>query len=118
MHVVELEIFTPRWGHEDTYEVTLEQDALKIRQGIKTARLVWQENLDPKWEGESLTSIFGNDSIYPPVAFDGCLEYAWKAWRNGDLTGEAVAQELKALAEWLNLITKSKPRSSFWSGYF
>lgn len=118
MVTVELRIYTPRWGHEDTYEFTLQQDDLLIRQGIKTARLVWQDNLDPKWEGESLTSILGNDSIYPPEVFDRCIEYAWKAWRNGDLSDAQVEQELLLLGEWLNTVTHHKPRSDFWRGYF
>ena len=46
------------------------------------------------------------------------LEGAWKAWRNGDLNDVTVNQELQAVADWQNTITKTKPQTDFWSRYF
>lgn len=115
---VDLEIFSPRWGHDDTYRVSLEQDELHISLGPRGAKATYRVNLGPEWTGESLIQILRNDMIYAPWNIQECIEYAWLQWRNGELSDEQVEHELKLLAEWLNTVTRSKPRSNFWSGYF
>ncbi len=59
-----------------------------------------------------------NDSIYAPEILKDLLEYVWISWRNKELNDVQVKQELKELEHWLNKITKSKPKSDFWRGYF
>lgn len=115
---IDLEIYSPRWGHDDTYSVHLTKDVMTITQGGRTARCTWLENLDPKWDGERLEGILNNDSIYPPAEFEDMFEYAWKAWRNGDINDKTVDQELQAVADWLNTITRTKPQTDFWGLYF
>lgn len=115
---VELRIFSPRWGHEDTYMVQLEQDFMEIAMQTRIARADWSENTDPQWSGESLERIMRNDSIYPPSVMQSLFEHAWRSWRNGEIPSEDVDTELQSLAEWLNTITRSKPNSEFWSRYF
>lgn len=115
---VELQIYSPRWGHDDTYEVTLTRDALVIALGPRSATCTWRDNLDPEWGEESLEDILRNDSIYPPSIFPRLLEHAWRSWRDGDLDDAAVDTALKALADWLNGITRTKPDSGFWRKYF
>lgn len=114
---IELNIFSPRWGHEDLYTVELSQDCMKISMQAKKAKATWCEESDPKWTGESLEKIMNNDNIYPPAITKDLFERAWKAWRNGDLNAQDVAEELRHLANWINIITKSKPASEFWSKY-
>jgi len=116
--IVKLRIFSPRWGHDDTYTVQLEHEFLEIKMQAKTARATWKEMADPEWSGENLTSIMRNDSIYPPAITQDLFEHAWKSWRNGDISEKDVNEELQKLAEWINTITKEKPHSSFWSKYF
>lgn len=115
---IELRIYSPRWGHYDTYSLRLSRDVLVITCGARSVRATYREHLDPEWTGEPLVDILRNDSIYPPEIFQRLIEYAWLAWRGGELTDESVQEELQALADWLNEITKSKPSSDFWRGYF
>lgn len=115
---VELNIYSPRWGHDDKYYVHLTKDMMTITQGGRNARCIWQENLDPKWEGEKLEKTLNNDSIYPPAEFEDMLEHAWKAWRDNHLDNTSINTELEAVADWLNTITKAKPNSDFWNSYF
>mmetsp|Transcript_29407 Transcript_29407/g.77078 ORF Transcript_29407/g.77078 Transcript_29407/m.77078 type:complete len:120 (+) Transcript_29407:108-467(+) len=116
--VVELEIFSPRWGHEDTYEVNLTQDLMEVSMDMRKCKLTWIDGCDPEWSGEALEDIMGNDNIYPPAVTARLFEYAWKAWRDGELNDQAVADELRMVADWINAGTKTKPRSDFWRKYF
>jgi hypothetical protein len=34
MPTIELLIFSPRWGHDDTYEIELERDHMEITRGL------------------------------------------------------------------------------------
>lgn len=115
---VNLNIYSPRWGHDDVYKITLEKNKLSIDMVPRHAEANYRENLDPEWSGESLDAIFRNDMIYAPAVFQNCLEWAWLQWRNGEISDEAASQELQRLAEWLNTITRTKPRSDFWRQYF
>jgi len=115
---VELEIFSPRWGRNDTYTLAMTRDSLLITMEMRSAGCIWRENLDPEWSGESLVRILGNDSICPPAIFQDLIEHAWKSWRMHELDDSAVNEELQAVAKWLNEITERKPRSEFWRKYF
>ncbi len=115
---VELTIYTPRWGHDDVYTVKLTKEYMEISSNAESAKYIWQENIDPKRDGENLVDILENDSIYPPAIFEELLGHAWKSWRDGELDNSSVNKELQALANWLNQISKSKPATDFWSIYF
>jgi len=115
---VDLEIFSPRWGHTDTYSVELHNDYMTITMSPKVAKVIWVQDRDPQWSGESIQKIMNNDNIYPPEITQDLFEQAWKAWRNGELNNAEVNVELQNLAEWINTVTKAKPKSDFWSKYF
>lgn len=67
MPTIELQIFSPRWGHDDTYEIELERDHMEIARGANTARADWRDNADPAWSGWTVEGMMGNDSIHPPA---------------------------------------------------
>lgn len=116
--VVELQIYSPRWGHSDTYTFEMAREQMKISMGPRSTTCTWRENLDPLWGGEQLHDILRNDSIYPPEIFQSLIEHAWKSWRNGELDDQGVRTELQVVVEWLNKITEAKPRTDFWRKYF
>src|SRR5207302_1805793 len=105
MPTVELEIFTPRWGHNDTYLVRLERDSLQISHGPRSAKATWHDGRDPEWTGEALERILRNDAISAPAIFQDMIEHAWLEWRKGELDDARVGEELRELAEWLNKTT-------------
>jgi len=115
---IDLRIYSPRWGHDDTYRITLEQDRLSIDMQARHCEANYRENLDPEWSGEPLFHIFRNDSIYAPEVFQRCLEWAWLEWRNGNISDDDIVGEMEQLAEWLNTTTRAKPNSDFWRIYF
>jgi len=115
--LVELKIFSPRWGREDTYRIKLERDFMEITMQVRKSRVTWSDTADPIWSGETLQRTMTNDSIFPLAATQDLFERAWKSWRDGEISDQQVEAELKLLADWLNSITKAKPRSDFWSKY-
>jgi hypothetical protein len=117
--IVKLDIFSPRWGREDTYTVELKQDFMEISSAqMKKAKATWDESSDPVWSGESLEDIMNNDKIYPPSKTRDLFERAWKAWRDGELNDEKVKQEFQHVAGWINVTSRSQPESDFWRKYF
>jgi hypothetical protein len=115
---VELEIYSPRWGHEDTYTIHLTRDVMTITMQVRVAKCTWRENVNPEWSGKTLEGILNNDMIYPPSILQDLIERAWKAWRDGEIDSVQVDTELQELGAWLNTVTKSKPRTDFWKRYF
>jgi hypothetical protein len=112
------EIYSPRWGHTDTYAFELSKETMTVSMQAREAVCTWKDNFDPVWTGEQLQHILQNDSIYPPAIFQDLVEHLWKSWRNGELNSEQVNVELQELVSWLNEITKTKPRTDFWRTYF
>ena len=115
---IDLDIYSPRWGHKDTYKIELTSKSLTITQNARVAVCTWREDLDPEWSGEILERILRNDHIYPPTIYQDLIEHAWKAWRNGELDDTGVNNELQELASWLNKVTSAKPNTIFWQQYF
>jgi len=117
---VEVQVYSPRWGHDDTYTITMNRDAMKIEHHPRKAICEWVENKDPVWKCSdgSLFRIFSNDSIYAPENFVRALERAWIDWRSGELDDSKVSSEITELFNWLNTITKAKPKTPYWKGQF
>lgn len=118
MAAITAQIYSPRWGHNDTYEFELTQEAMNITMGARGSRCEWREGADPEWQGEPLEDILGNDSIYPPAILPNLLEYLWTSWRNGEIDDAEAQVELNIVAEWINTITREKPNTDFWGRYF
>lgn len=117
-----IDIFSPRWGHTDPYEVVMEQDTLtfqQVRGNWPAAVLTDVPDRDPVWNDvNNIWRMLANDHIYPTEKLPDMLEYVWRAWRNGDLQGDDVQAELDELAEFVNATTRAKPRTQFWKSYF
>jgi hypothetical protein len=118
MPTFQLQIFSPRWGHDDTYTVEFERDHMEISMMARGARADWRDNADPEWSGETVESMLENDSIYPPAVLQDMLEKVWTAWRGGELTEAEANAELQEVATWLNTVTHAKPRTDFWRAFF
>lgn len=118
MTTIEVQIYSPRWGHEDTYEFEFTEGSLTISMGPRKSRCIWRDGMDPEWQGESIEDILRNDSIYPPAILPDLFEHVWKSWRDGTLDDAEARTELESVAAWLNAITAAKPSTDFWQKYF
>ena len=111
-------IYSPRWGHDDTYSFVFAEDSLTINFAPRVAKCTWREGQDPTWTGEPFDEMLQNDSIYPPEILTRLMEHLWKSWRNGEIRDDAVNTELQEVITWLNQVTAAKPQSEFWRKYF
>ena len=111
----QIQIYTPRWGHNDTYTVSMSRDVMRISMGARAVSCTYVENLDPEWNGD-IFQIFVNDHIYAPKIIPDLFERLWLAWRDGQMVD--VQAELEAIADWLNAVTDAKPNTEFWNIYF
>lgn len=116
--IIEVGLYSPRWGHEDQYKFLFRMDKLKISQGPSERTAEWIDGHDPVWKGRPLVEIMHNDLIWPPEGLEGLLEHIWQGWRNGHLTAEDMQREMGALAKYLNASTRAKPNTEFWKGVF
>ncbi|MGV1754880.1 hypothetical protein [Agrobacterium sp. CG674] len=113
------QVYSPRWGHADTYRFILSMEKFEIFHGPRSRVAVWRDNMDPEWEGhDTVGDIMRNDSIYPPEHVEDLLSYVWKSWRDGQLTNEQAQAELNAFVDYLNASTANKPQTDFWHGIF
>jgi hypothetical protein len=115
---IKLEVYSPRWGHNDTYTILMSLEEMTIKMSPRVAKATYKKNIDPEWSGEKLVHILTNDNIYPPAIFQDCIEHVWLKWRDGELDNQEATLELNILFEWLNEITALKPESDFWTQYF
>lgn len=116
---IELEIYSPRWGHNDPYDFELSKQELIITSHIHEVKCTYVDGRDPVWSThKSLDDIFTNDSIVGPAKIEEILEYVWCEWRDGNLSDDEVKNELYAIVDWINIITANKPKTDFWKKYF
>jgi hypothetical protein len=92
---------------------------MEITMQVRTARAIWRnDSLDPEWSEQTIQDIMEEDQIYPPAIIKDLFRYAWKEWRNGKISDEALATELQALGTWISTITRARPNTKFWNTYF
>lgn len=120
----EICFYSPRWGHEDTYKITMDRQQMRIDGVMKHAICTWVENKNPRWTGHNegignpLQNVLENDSIYPPTVFVRALEHAWTAWRDGKLDDQQVQIEVQQLCDWVNKTSRNRPNTDFWRSIF
>lgn len=118
MPTLQAKIYSPRWGHDDTYDFDFERDRLRITFKMKAAVCTYRENRDPEWTGTDLNRILEDDSIAPPLKFTAAMENLWGKWRGGELHPNNLAAELQAAIDWLNACTQAKPKTDFWRQFY
>jgi len=122
--IAKFEVFSPRWGHPDTYNIIFKPDQMCITQGMFEANCKQDDNADPVWDGygcgdeNPLMAIFSNDSIFAPEIVPFLLERAWCKWKEGALEEAVLREGLNDLFKWIDQTGRSKPNSELWEGIF
>ncbi len=116
------EVYSPRWGHTDSYFVSFSHDRMVVSQN-KEAVCTLGEGGDAEWSGygegrgNPLMNIFSNDMIFAPSIVPFALEWAWEKWRTGR-DNETTRNGLAELFAWIDETARGKPKSEFWEGAF
>ncbi|AFW97315.1 hypothetical protein ANA_P30010 (plasmid) [Anabaena sp. 90] len=118
MITITAEIYTPRWGNNDTYTFEFGEQSMSVSMIGPKAVCTYIPGRDPVWSGDSLEGILRNNLVHPPVSFQDLIEHLWNSWRDGDINEAELNKELQEVIVWLNKITKLKPKTEFWSQYF
>lgn len=106
---MKLVVYSPRWGHNDTYDV----------QRTATG---WKITFHPKGGDcdtlgrPHLFEIFQNDSVPYPHEFGRYMKHLWKKAQELCMSDGEIQEHLDELGIWLQDIAKSEPKGEFWSG--
>ncbi len=117
-------LYSPRWGHEDGYNIIFERDGLTIQLRVNpltATKATWETpDSEAVWvdNGRGLFNMLANDQIHPPRVLPDLLEHLWRKWRLEEMTPEQVESELTALVNYINIGTHGKPTTAFWNGCF
>ena len=118
------EVFSPRWGHTDRYQIVFTPDKLLVSQGNFSATCKHGENGDPEWSGYNaeignpLMQLFENDSIYAPAIVPWALAWVWQKWCGGAVSNNDLEPALTEFFSWVDQTARSKPNSKLWQEAF
>lgn len=89
MPTIRFSLYSPRWGHDDGYEIRMGDDRLEFAQGPRVATCESPLDQDPEWDGETPDDILRNNGIYASGVFNALVAWAWNEWRNYHVLTEA-----------------------------
>ena len=108
-HDFEIKIYSRRWGHLDTYQIT------RIESGWVIGNLSISGSCD-KTGKPYLFENLKHDLINYPEAIPGYLEWLWDQASEQGLSHKQVQQALNDLGEWISICEKNSPKG-IWEGY-
>jgi len=116
MKILEMNLFSPRWGHEDTYTITINENNIEINMSQRIAKYNY---IDGKFENvshESLESIMRNDNISIPENLNYYLFELVTSIIENEITEEDSHLELQELENWINCSTRACqfPNTDYW----
>lgn len=100
----EFKVYTRRWGHDDTYDITRNKDGWYIShlthegQGGKNAEPI-------------LSYILRQDSVSYPQNLPDIMEDVWSRAEDEGLTKEQVQDMLNRVANWINIVERNYPEN-------
>lgn len=117
-------VYSPRWGHDDTYTITLTRNKLSIYLDTRGAECVLDQDGQAEWQGyrsassHPLLAILANDSIYAPAVVPEALEWALGKWCRHEADRVEISAAIEELFSWVSFTARQKPASDFWKEYF
>ena len=116
MKELEINLFSPRWGHEDTYNITIDKNKIEINMSQRIAKYEYIENKFKNISKESIESIMQNDNIPIPDNFIYLFFELISSIIYNEISEENSKKELLELEKWVNCMTKSCqfPTSDYW----
>ena len=117
-------VYSPRWGHDDTYTITLTRNKLSVALDAPGAVCVLDEDGQAEWQGyrsgssHPLLAVFANDSIYAPAVVPEALEWALGKWSQHEADRSEISTAIEELFSWVSFTARRKPASEFWKEYF
>lgn len=111
--VFKMNIYSRRWGHEDTHHVEMTEEGWKISH--------LKEHLDEaicdKTGKPHFFKRMDQDLINYPEELGNYMEYLWDQASETNLTEKEIQEHLNELATWINAVEKASPKGEFWNHY-
>lgn len=117
-------VYSPRWGHDDEYHVTLTKESFVVSHDMKKAKCEVDENNQAAWTGYNqdlgnpLLRIFSNDAVYVPYVVPEAIEWLLGEYRNGEIPDADAEDALEELFRWIDQTARTKPTHPIWKSYF
>lgn len=105
------EIFSPRWGHNDTYTFSWTPEGWSIvgGGGHKCSVHIDEDGTEPS-DAARFERMLANDMMFMPWDMHNCLWILWKGIRDGEIDDDVANAEIAKLGNWINATTESAPR--------
>lgn len=103
---MDLEVYSRRWGHNDTYGMDLTETGWDI------SHVAIGGECDPSGEPYLFENL-KQDSINYPAELGEYLAYLWKRAKEDGLSDAEVQQHLDALGQWIQVTERSTPGGIF-----
>ncbi|MGP1310035.1 MAG: hypothetical protein ACTS27_07560 [Phycisphaerales bacterium] len=105
-------IFSPRWGHDDPWTFTHHPDGWEITAGAHRARTnASGDDLPGREGGYNMARLATNDEIYIPESTGHFLDILWTAIEDREISEVDAQAAFQELAEWINSTTHNFPRN-------
>ncbi len=104
--LMDLEVYSRRWGHNDTYRVDI-TDA-----GWYISHFTIGGECDPGGK-PYLFENFEQDVINYPADIGNYLAFLWERAKKDDLSDDEVQRHLNALGQWIQTTERSTPGGFF-----
>lgn len=122
---IEIKVYSPRWGHEDTHTLIMNGQKLHFSGNGPGAICSRDEDGNHSWSGygdnsgeNSLVAVLENDEIFPPSVLVDAIEWLWEDWAEYEIKDADARDELKALFDWVNTCSRSRPTTAYWAEKF
>lgn len=103
-------VYSRRWGHDDTYQITRTEDGWNVR------HIAIGGQCDTGGH-PFLFQNFDQDYISYPSKLDSRLAWLWEKAKEDGLSYDNVQQGLQELADWVTATERSAPSKGVWEGY-
>ncbi len=116
MKVLKMDLFSPRWGHEDEYKITINENNIEINMSQRIAKYKYIDGEFKNISHESLETIMRNDNISIPENLNYFFFELIKSIIENEIMEEDSQLELKELENWINCNTKACkfPNTDYW----
>lgn len=101
-----MKIYTRRWGHYDSYEITRTEDGWMI--DAMTEKIECNKKAEP-----GLSKLLDQDFVCYPKQLNEFFSYLWNKAANNGLTEKEVQKAVVQIGDWISKCEMNTPRGVF-----
>jgi integron cassette protein len=119
---VSIKVFSPRWGHDDTWRFSFIDNGWAITFGTGTHQATLRceddvDDADTVHDDERFFHWASNDMVQVAESAPDFLRYLWNQYNDSEITEEELRTEFESFASWITSTTNSRPQTPVFKGY-